>query len=277
MGGPLAVSESPALGRGQVRPQQGLLARCDFELFELGLRGPGAYADRPAMHRPGRRRGEPHVGRQYHVAPVAAEHLLHVVRRRAVSPRGVEIDQVGVPPLVVQVGEQRGVGRHHDHVAVALHAGHESRLGHGRTQVPLAGQLRHGVFAHVDLRPLALVAVVAGRVAGEELGTGIVVLVDDVGRALGGRAIGNQLHLRIAGLDRVVEQRVTLLVGRAAVLVADLHVFQPERLGVPLPWPASHPSGSRPVRWHTRWRPMRPGPTPASAPWARSPCATCPR
>ena len=74
-----------------------------------------------------------------------------------------------------------------------------------RGEVSLAASLRHCVLAHVDLRPLALIAVVASGVADEELGAGIVVLVHNVGRPCAD--LGAHLHGGV-GISAHVELRL---------------------------------------------------------------------
>ena len=55
------------------------------------------------------------------------------------------------------------------------------------------------------------------------------MLVVDVNRGRPRHAIGHEVHFGILGLDRLIEEPIVLVVGRAAVLVADLHVLEVER------------------------------------------------
>ena len=103
-------------------------------------------------------------------------------------------------------------------------------------QVAVARAFGDRVFAHVDLVLAAVVRVVlAGRCSMKNSGDVVVVLVQQFDGAVLGHAVpelADQLHLGISLLDGVVEEGVTLVVERAAVLVADLHELQVERRGV---------------------------------------------
>ena len=86
-----------------------------------------------------------------------------------------------------------------------------------------------GVFADVDRRALALIHAPA---VGERLRARVVVVVHHVERGVRHALVGDEDEVRVLRLDRVVENAVALVVFRPPVLVADLHVFQAERLGV---------------------------------------------
>ena len=83
------------------------------------------------------------------------------------------------------MGEERGRGGHPHNVGIALEAGHEGGFEDGSLiVVPLLALAVTGVFAGKDLRPLAVVAVVAQAIGEEPLFVAVIVLIDKVGLQL---------------------------------------------------------------------------------------------
>ena len=138
---------------------------------------------------------------------------------------------------MVDVDEERCIGRHRDHIGIAFQAGHERGLADGAAQAAFAGVLGDGIFADKDLVAGPVVFVVFVGVADEEFRIAVVVFVDNLHRAVlgiaAGPVVGDQLDVRIFGLDGIMEQRIALVVGRPAILVADLEILQPEWGGMP--------------------------------------------
>ena len=184
------------------------------------------------------------------------------------------------PALVIHVHKQRRVAGHRHDVRVPFHAGHERGLAHRPAQVAAASAGRDGIFADENLRTIPAVGIVAMGLADEEIGIVVIMLIHDVGHAVGritAPDVGDELYLRILRLDRFVEKRPALVVGGAAVLIADFHVFQVERRGMAVLRAQPAPNRCWPDHWRIRWRPARPAPIGPSGPWARPRDATCRR
>lgn len=151
----------------------------------------------------------------------------------------------------MDIGEQRRVGGHGHDIGIAFQADHERRFADGRAQVSLAAPLGDRIFTDIDPRTSAIVSVILAGVGDEEFRVAVVMLVDDLDRAVGRVTTPNirhNLQMRIAGLDRVVEQGVAFAVGAAAVFVANLDLFQIKRRGVAIPSADRAPAaGGRPV------------------------------
>src|ERR1019366_4617415 len=112
---------------------------------------------------------------------------------------------------------------------------HERGFPEGRAEIALTAVLCDGIFADEDLRPLAVVSVVAVRLPDEELGIAVVMFVDEVGSGIGRVTVphvGDELYLGMPFLDGLVEERPAFVVGGTAVLITDLHVPQVKRRGL---------------------------------------------
>ena len=235
---------------GEVAPEECLIPARDLDVLELRLSAPGADPDRAGSGL-GSDRGRRHCDGQHDVPPVLAEHLLHVIRRDAIDARAVEVNQVRVPLLIVHVGKQRRIGRHDNHIGIALHARHEGGLPYGSAQVALTAALHDRVFPHINLVCGAVVGVILGGIGDKELRRGVIVLIHDLQwfalRSLE-RLIGEEMHLRMLRFDGVVEEGVTLVVSRPAVFVPDFHILQVERGAMPILRPHSPPrAGDRAI------------------------------
>ena len=137
---------------------------------------------------------------------------------------------------MVQVHQQRRVARHHDVVGISLQAGHESRFANGTAQIAEAAVFGDGVFADENFRTRAIILVEVRGVAHEKFRRVVEMFIHDVRlRVIGITAlpmVGDELDFRIFRVNRIHEQRPAFAVGRAAVFVADLQIFQVERCGM---------------------------------------------
>src|SRR5258708_23774 len=103
---PIPAMERPAFGAaGEVAGEERAVAAGDFDIFELGLRAPGADAD-GARFRGNSGFGRVDLDRQNDVASVLAEHFLNVVAGQSINTRAVEIDQIRIPLLVIYICKQ---------------------------------------------------------------------------------------------------------------------------------------------------------------------------
>src|SRR5439155_9136276 len=132
-------------------------------------------------------------------------------------------------------------------IRVAFEAGHEGGFADGSAQVSFAAISRNGVLADENLRPFAIVAVVAAGLLHEKFWRVVVVLVHDfrdrVARITALPMVGDEMHVRIFRPDGVDEQRPTLAVRSAAVFVADFEVLQMKRRGMAISRPPATPEG----------------------------------
>ena len=189
-------------------------------------------------------------------ASVGGVHLLHIVARGLEHLGLVVPNLVGAPLPSVDVRKEWGRGRHVDDVGITLEARHVRSLEDGGlVVVPLLAASVAGILAGEDLRPLAVVAVVAQAVGQEPLLVAIIVLVVEVhlqllharlqevevpALAVGPRG-ADELQRGVLGADGVAELLQTLgedgaeaavLLVVVPLLVTDGKEFQVERLGV---------------------------------------------
>ena len=87
---------------------------------------------------------------QHDVGSIGGQHPLDVVGTAAHDAGVVETDEVHRPRDVANVEQERRVGTHRDHVAVALQAEQERRLRERRRQVAFADAAVAAVFAHIN-------------------------------------------------------------------------------------------------------------------------------
>ena len=173
------------------------------------------------------------------IAQAGREHHLRIIARRAVAIQRVVADQVRSPlhTARVDVHEQRRVGRHDDHITVALHASHKRGIAQRGSEVGCRRPFARSPLADKDLRAVAIGLVIVARFLEHALLALVIVVVDDVGLHAVHRHRGDDLHVWILALDRLVELRIAAVVGFLAVeivLVADFDVAQLERLRMPV-------------------------------------------
>ena len=99
------------------------------------------------------------IRRENLIAVQGAEHLLGIIRGRAVAGEGIVANQIGGPlhrtTLSVEladVDEQRGIAGQENDVRIALHAGHPRRVAEGPGHIRRGRSDAGGPFAAEDLR-----------------------------------------------------------------------------------------------------------------------------
>ncbi len=171
------------------------------------------------------------------VAMIQAEQLLGVVGRRNVAMEGVEANQIGVPlgRAGVDVDQQRGVGRQHNHVGVALHAGHKRGVAECAAEVRGRAAFLRGVLADKNLRAAPVIGVVMVRVGFKVPGGAVEMVVHHVRPAAGNRRGRNNLEVRVLDPDRIVKLGEAGLIAAALVkkvFIADFHIGNAKRGGM---------------------------------------------
>ena len=240
---PVAGLRGPGGGVGEVVLEQHgaavVLGHADVVVGRRG--GPGGQEHSAVQRLRLDRRGGQRAGHHL-VADVVREQVLDPVVGAGPGLVVVEPDGVRRPLHVRLVGQQRRVGRELHQVAVALQTGHVRGLG----QAVPPGVPARGVLAEEHVRTLAVVGVVALGVGQEPARVVVVVLVDQVHVLLTGEVpegvepgagvvrtrVGDDLHVRVGGRDRVPERREVGLERGGVLLVAEPDVRQLERLGV---------------------------------------------
>jgi len=147
----------------------------------------------------------------------------------------IENDGVGVPLFIVDVAEKGGIGRHGYDVGVAFHAGDESGFGEGSIEIAESAVAGDGIFSDIDFWAFAVVVVVSVDVGPEERRVVVVVFVDDFDGVAGGEAApetGDGGDFGVFVFDCFGEEFESFIISGAAVFIANLDVFEFERLGV---------------------------------------------
>ena len=200
-------------------------------------------------------------GRGQHMGTfVRRIHLLHVVAARLEHTGVIVPDEIGTPLPTLNMCEEWGIGCHIDHVGIALQIGHETSLkDRGLIVVPFLAFSMTGIFSGKDLRPLAVVVLVAqttaivavsgfaGCITKEPVFVTVEMLVDEVGLlfphslptflehlAFGvGTAGAHNLDMGVFGADGRNERFQTLVIHIVPLLIAHTDVFHVEWFRVP--------------------------------------------
>ena len=117
----------------------------------------------------------------------------------------IETDEVHRPRDVVDVEQQRGIGTHHDHVAVALQAEQERRFRERRRQVALADAVATSVFAHINFRAAPVGGVVPAVVIEEGIRSAVLVVVHDLDACVFEPLVADDRKRWILGANRLDE------------------------------------------------------------------------
>ena len=99
----------------------------------------------------------------------------------------VEVNQVGIPLGVSFLCQQRGIGRHGHHVAIAFHRREVEGLRQGGLDVVGTSRQMGGIFAQVYFRLRTVVTVIEVLVVDEPARGVVVVLVDNGDLQAGGK------------------------------------------------------------------------------------------
>ena len=111
-----------------------------------------------------------------------AEHHLRPVAGRSIVAQGIVADKITRPlhSTRIYIDEKRGVGRHHNDVAIALKTRYPCCVPQGRAQVSGRRTFTRCPFAYKNLGPIAIVAVISVCIYKELLRRTVEVGVKDM-------------------------------------------------------------------------------------------------
>ena len=168
---------------------------------------------------------------------VKAEHLLHVVRGRAVTLERVIADQVRRPlgSAWVHVDQHRRISLQTHDIGVTFQACQPGRVPERGVQVRRGSTLLRCPFADKNLRVGSAVVVVLVGGPGHRPGRVVEVIVNQIRHTLGvedNSSRRDHVEVRIASLDGIVELGEPASVtarGVEEIFVANLHILERER------------------------------------------------